>query len=367
LEPLITDLEQPTEGLLDRKIQKTDLFLRKADQAANKWLELLLGDLTTRKLALAEKIDRLKGIALLEDPAFIEAARLSEGSARPVLPHQSNGVSSFPLSNAAPQVQQTFARITRSILPNRETETDRSRVQPAETISHREMYPLADAIAEIKLRNEEWQRCVASLHAVEDLEGPVLERYEKASNARDSARQVLSRASELMPEGRGWPPTAQILGGERKSLQDLETRWDATKQEPVKALQLVNNLGALGEEYTALGARVRQIVERAQQDQTRILDLEDRFEESRRLWMDQWETCAGNLVAQDEIKVLLEQADQDYSSIRERYLRSAIPYNQVLQNLRILCQRLDDAQITLDTEWMIDINGDRFPRYEPEA
>ncbi len=366
VEPLLADLEHPSEGLLDRKVQKTDLYLRKTDQAANKWLDLLQADLTARKQALAEKTERLKGIALLEDPAFLEAARLSEGVARPAVPRPASRVSSSPLSNTAPQVQQTFARITRSILPSRDSEVEK-KPDLLETSARREYYSLADAIAEIKSRSEEWQRCIASLHAVEDLEGPVLERHEKASSARDSARQVLSRAGELMPEGRGWPPTAQALGGERKSLQDLEARWDAMKQEPVKALQLVNNLGALGEEYTAIGARIRQVVERAQQDQTRILDLEDRFEESRRLWMDQWETCAGNLVAQDEIKVLLEQADQDYSSIRERYLRSSIPYNQVLQNLRILCQRLDDAQITLDTEWMIDINGDRFPRYEQEA
>jgi hypothetical protein len=169
-----------------------------------------------------------------------------------------------------------------------------------------------------------------------------------------------------MPEGRAWPPTTQVLGGERKSLQDLEGRWDSLKMDPVKAIQLVNNLGALGEDYTALSGRVRQIVERAQQDQTRILDLEDRFEESRRLWMDQWEACAGNLVAQDEIKLMLEQADKDYEALRERYLRSTIPYNQVLQNLRTICQRLDDAQISLNDEWLIDINGDRYPHYEQE-
>ncbi len=80
------------------------------------------------------------------------------------------------------------------------------------------------------------------------------------------------------------------------------------------------------------------------------------------MWQNQMHLHADNPVTRDEIHMLLEDVEQESEAIRERYRRGGIPYNQALQMLRIVCQKLDDALIPLDSTQDIDINGQLYVR-----
>jgi hypothetical protein len=57
------------------------------------------------------------------------------------------------------------------------------------------------------------------------------------------------------------------------------------------------------------------------------------------------------------------EANAELEGIQRRYLREGIPYHQVLQQLRSLCQKLDSAEAPYDQNHIIDINGDMQALY----
>jgi hypothetical protein len=347
IDPLIAEVDDPGAGLVDRKKQKAQAFCHKADQAGAKWLGILDTDLALKKDNLAKKVQRLNSIALLEEPVLEEAANLlgSSQPTREATPARGEGA-----HGEEKGLMAAFRRRGRE-----EAGGDGSK-RSAESAS------LADAVGQLKQKNEDWQRCIALLRAIEDIDKPVMERYTRAVEGREAARQLAAKASELIPDERGWPPTQQNMSLERQQLAQLEGRWETLHQTPSRAIQLVSSLGALSEEYQGLANRIRQVVERAQQEQTRFVDLESRLAESKHLWNQTMLEQEGNRAAQDDIREMLAQADSELASIRERYGRGALPYNQAFQALRGLCQKVDGALIPLDNQWEVDINGEKSPR-----
>jgi uncharacterized membrane-anchored protein YhcB (DUF1043 family) len=120
----------------------------------------------------------------------------------------------------------------------------------------------------------------------------------------------------------------------------------------------VSKLSDLGSHYQALAAKLKQTVEIAQQDQNRIKELEARFAESCQLWQDQMQEYADNLLTKESITKLLNEAEKEQLAIRQRYQNEGIPYPQVLQQLRSLCQKIDSAEAAYDQNHVIDINGE---------
>ncbi|RPI85333.1 MAG: hypothetical protein EHM41_11160, partial [Chloroflexi bacterium] len=78
LEPLAVEFDYPGEGTVERKVQRADTLIHKTDQAARRWRERLERELDSKKGNLAARIANLRGIALLDDPIVIEAARFTK-------------------------------------------------------------------------------------------------------------------------------------------------------------------------------------------------------------------------------------------------------------------------------------------------
>ena len=317
LEEMIGEFDRPGEGSLEKKSQKAVALVKRTEQSAARWLEQLNKDLEDKMTSLEKKVAALREIAALDDPALIESQRL---------------------------VAQT------SML-------DSSKKRAGKPITFSEI------IAETKQRNEEWQMCIAASRSLDDIQGPVLERYRHADQQRTLAAQWLNHATSLVPEGRTWPATSQVLTSERQQFKALEEQWYTLKEKAVKALDLVAVLSELGSKYQVLATRMKQTAETAEQDQKRVRELEHRFEESCQMWQYQLGEYSDNLLTKEAITKLLSEANTEMEGIRQRYQRENIPYHHVLQQLRALCQKLDSAEAPFDQNHIIDINGDMQSLY----
>ena len=312
IEQNIAEFDRPDEGNVDKKTQKSNALIKKAEGAAARWLEQITQNLNEKVAALSNKTTILREIAQLDDPAMLESLKIlsqiemvglgKRGAARPL---------SF-----------------------------------------------AETIAEMKKRNEEWQLSIAASRALEDIQGPVLDRYTEAEQHRSQASEWLNRAVTLIPERRAWPATTQVLTSERQQFDAFDEQWHSLREKPIKAIDLVSTLSDLGGKYQALAAKLKQMVETAQQDQNRIKELEARFAESCQLWQYQMKEYSDNLLTRESISKLLEDAEKELEAIRMRYQRDGLPYHQVLQQLRSLCQKIDSAEAAYDQSHIIDINGE---------
>lgn len=330
LEELADDLDQPGTGTIEKKAQHANALSRKIEQASNRWLEKLEEGLEIKKKILAEKLDLVTVIAPLDEPAFAEAERLLARDALPPGAKRSNLLTGLPF-----------------------TEKISSEVKRR----HREQLSLADAVAELKHKNDEWQKSISVTRAVEDIERPLLERYHTAEQHAEEAREQLQLAMNVISEDRTWPPTTMRLTNEIHQFEDLEKRWENLKVDSCRAMQLISKISDLSEGYQELAGRITQILEKAQDEQRKALDYERRLGESMRMWQYQMQSYANNVAARDEIQNLLADAEMEADEIRQKYLRGVIPFIHVLQNFRLLCQKVEGAQVPLEGDQLIDING----------
>ena len=312
VEQTASEFDRPDEGDIDKKSHRCTSLIKKVEGAATRWLDQITQNLHEKVTVLDQATIQLQEIARLDDPAILEARRLL------------SRVNVVELSAKSPSKSFTFA----------------------------------ETIAEMKKRNDEWQLCIAASRMLEEIRAPVIERYSQAEQYRTQASQWLNQAVALIPEGREWPATSQRLTSERQQFYSLEEQWHSLKDKSIKAIDLVSALADLGSKYQGLSAKLGQTVETAQQDQNRIKELEDRFEESCKLWEYQIRANAGNALVRDSITVLLNDAEIELEAIRRRYQRDGLPYNQVLQQLRSLCQKVDSAEAEYDQSHVIDINGE---------
>jgi predicted nucleic acid-binding Zn-ribbon protein len=330
LEDLADDLDHPAHGAVEKKAQKAAAFTRKVEQASNRWLDKLEDGLDAKKKVLAEKLDLLTVIAPLDEPAISEAERLLARD-----PAAAGGRRTT-LLNGLPFSEKISSEVKRR---------------------QREQLSFADAVAELKHRNDEWQKSISVTRAVEDIEAPILERYHAAEQHAEEAREQLTMGMSIISEDRSWPPSTMHLTNEIRVFDALEKRWENLKLEPCRAMQLVSKLSEFSEEYQELAGRITQVAEKAQDEQRKAMDYERRLGESIRMWQYQMQTYANNISARDEIQIILADAEAEAETIREKYLRGSIPFIQVLQNFRLLCQKVEGAQIPLEGDQMIDING----------
>jgi len=334
IDPLLEELNTPNYGVLEKKTQKAIALINRVEQVTNRWLIKLNADLRTKQDILHTIVSKLQEIGTLEDPAILEGQRFVEA---------------IPVKRTV-EVETTKGAL--SIAKSIKDKLTRSGESPSEAL------PMSEAIKEIKLSNEDWQHYVIIIKALEDIEGPVLEMSEKLEQSRANTQQLLSRASEVMPEARSWPPVNQSLGGERGQFVALERKYLNVKKEPLKAIQIVTRLSSLSDEYQQLASKVRQVIENAEKDQSRILEQDTHLEEVKGLWKELRNANPGNTFMKDDIQILLQSADQQMDAIKDKYKRGGLPYNQTLQNIRALYQNLSSAVVTYDNETTIDINGE---------
>jgi len=312
LDKAMEDFNQPQNGSIEKKISSTNNLIEKITGQANRWLIALDEDLLQRKTKLAEDARILNDSVCLDEPALKDVDQL---------------------------IKSGISESLRSIQPKGFN------------------YPLLEAVKYIRDLNDNWQRCIAAENALKDIAGAVLERYRRAEKSRQLALLKYEKVDNLLPESLKWPPSTQNIHMERKKISELEKQWLAFKHEKNRALTLVGLISDISEQYQGLSVQLASILDKAQQEHKRVEQYEQRFNESKLLWQRQVNSRQGNFFLSDSVREFLEEIDHDFDSIKIRYSKGSLVYNQVVQNIRGLCRKIDDALMPIDQVQVIDING----------
>ena len=311
LQTMQADFTARRSGSIDKKVKQAGSLLAKVELAANGWLDRLNKDIEAEVQELGEFLAILDGIAPLEEAVMVEARRLA-GQA------QAFGIGGY---------------------------------------ANKSKYRLDELPPEFKRRSDYWQSCDASLNKLEDLGNQVVESHNQSSEQRQIAQHLLAEASAWMSQARVWPPTSVNLETEHHEFEKLESQWKSGQNRPVKAINLVAQLGTLAGRYQALGERTRRILERASQEQKQVESLERELEDLAQMWQTQLHAYRDYPAAARDIDSLLGKLDREWDTIRQQYQRGSRDYNQTLQALKALQQKVRYFQADLDGDHAIKVNG----------
>jgi phage terminase small subunit len=307
---LSSDFDQRQRGSIERKARAAGDLMLKIEQSAATWLDRFNKEVETQGNTLASNLSELDAIATLDEPAVAEARRLL------------NSGQSFGSTGADGKPRN-----------------------------------LDEIILELKRRSDYWQTCSGALRALEDVSKPVVETHAAASQSRQETKEQFAEISAWLRGTRSWPPTAVSLQAERQELDHLEEQWDLLKQQPNKAITLVAQMSNLSAKYQTLLGNIRQVAERAAREQDQIETLEAELDEMVQLWQQQWRVYRDNPIAEEEIHNLLGEIDNQRSQIKRQARQGSTTYDQILQAMQSLHRRVRVAQISIDDNHVIDLNG----------
>jgi chromosome segregation ATPase len=311
LEQQAAEIEQRQRGLVEEKSKALQVLVQQIEAAVSTWLERLNAEIEARKKTIADRLDVLGQIANLEERAVVEAQRL--------------------LSQDLP-------------------------TSVAQRSKQRPVLSLEEALAQLKPRSDYWQSCIASIREIEDLERPVLETYDYAFHQYEETKEQLASAAQWVPTRRSWPPTSLSLEEELQEFNEIDTQWQAIESQPSRAITVVRQLSDLAGKLQALAERAGRKVERAEQEQTRIRDLEGDLDDLIRRWQ-----ALGQQVPQAsaEIRKIGSETDRELDRLKRLYRQGALSYSQVLQSINSLCQDVQNSQITLEDGQILRLNGNQ--------
>jgi SMC interacting uncharacterized protein involved in chromosome segregation len=198
---------------------------------------------------------------------------------------------------------------------------------------------------------------MAAIRALEDVESPVLDSYHEAAQYKQYARELFENIPSAMREQRSWPPTSLSINSELAEFEKIESQWNALKGHKIKAITLVAQLGGLSARYQTVAEKTRQIAERIVQEQERIEALEAELDRLSQLWQVQWQAYQSNQPASEELRKLLDQLDNDRELLIRQCRQGSRNFQQAIQALEALQRRTRMAQIAIDSNHVIDING----------
>jgi chromosome segregation ATPase len=307
IDQLTAELTQRERGPLDKKARTIATQLDRILQNGNLWVARLSKEIEAQKLALTEKLNALQAIADLDDPIVADIQRLQ-------------------------------AAIGQSPVIGQE-------------------YPLDELLLELKRRSDLWQTCMAAIRALEDVESPVLDSYHEAAQYKQYARELFENIPSAMREQRSWPPTSLSINSELAEFEKIESQWNSLKGHKIKAITLVAQLGGLSARYQTVAEKTRQIAERIVQEQERVEALEAELDRLSQLWQVQWQAYQSNQPASEELRKLLDQLDNDRELLIRQCRQGSRNFQQAIQALEALQRRTRMAQIAIDSNHVIDING----------
>jgi chromosome segregation ATPase len=311
---LSAELGNRQQSLVQKKVQKVSDFYNKAEQASNNWLNKLVVDVKVKKEVITDKIEQLREIADLSEPAIADSQKL-------LLSLDTN-------------------------------------LREGNKPGKKSRFPLAEIMLQYKFANDGWQRSLASTKAIEDIESSVYDAYQKTEQQRHNAEDLLTQAANWVQEARSWPPISITLDAERREFDEIERMREAIRKEQPRAIWLVGRLGDLASRYQAVAEKAHRLGERAEADHNRIRDLERELEESVRLWQYQKNAYSSNTLATANIQRLLSEISRDLDNLKRQYRQGIKNYNQIEQDLILLSRKANSTLIPIEDDQKIDINGE---------
>jgi DNA repair exonuclease SbcCD ATPase subunit len=311
LEQVENELENRQQGVVEKKAHNVEVLVGRVEQAAQGWLDRLNKEIDGLKGTLARQVSELQGIAALEEQPVAEAQRLLSSP-------QSFGASGFGGTS---------------------------------------LKRLDAIILELRRRSEYWQACKAGANALQDIAGPLLEAYQSAGQERQAARQLFSELTDWLRSSRGWPPVSVDLEVERQELDRLEGQWNGLRQQQARAIQLVKQYTGLEGAYRSLSERAQLAGERAADERQKVEGLDNEIDEMVQAWEQLRQTYRENQVTASEIRRLLGDVDNERNQLKRQARQQIGSYDQILQGLQSLNRRLRLAQVSIDENHVIDVNG----------
>ena len=307
LESTHASLAQRRKGLLSEKTTQVSAQIAQVEQAANGWLARLNQEIEADKKDLAERLQTLSEIAILEE-------------------------------KAVQQTQELLAQDTHTSSPARQ------RMIPA--------HKIPELLGQLKPRSDTWQRYTASNRELADLERQLVDVHQAAVERYKGVRDLLKTNETLIPSRRAWPPTSQSLAGERTEFDRLELEWERMEKQPGRATWVVRQLSDFAYRSQMIGERVRQMAQRAEQEQRRVSELQGQLEQANRQWQELGQRYPA---ASGEIRRLLGQSDAQFNHIRRGWLGGGnqtgdITYDDIIRSMEALISDLYQTQITLTNE-----------------
>jgi chromosome segregation ATPase len=305
------ELDQRQQGTVDSKARQASGLVLRIEQGLNDWLNQLDQGTQASVKVLTASLTRLDSIAPLDDAPVAEARRLLSSG-------QSYGGNAYRQS---PQL------------------------------------PVEALVLEFKRRSEYAQTCTATQQALHDLEKPVVESFNTASQGRQQVQDQFNTANSWMRQARAWPPVEVAVDTEFKQLGQIEADWAALKEKPIKAIDLVKRLGDFAREYQALAAKMGQLIERGNREQKDVQKLESELDEYLSLWEKLQKTYQDNPDAGEDIHKLLDEADQEMYRVKTQYREGRLDYAAVYQAIQSLHRKVRLYQAVLDDAHVVDVNG----------
>ncbi len=303
-------LELRKQGILEEKIKAIQASSVRLEQSNQQWNDALTLDIRQKLDTVSKSLVALDAIAPLNDGAVDEARRvLSEGQA-----YRSNLAMKSRLS-------------------------------------------LDGLLSELKRRSDFWHSCAASIQALNDQAGPLLEAYQAAAESRKVAQEAISEAINWLRQSRGWPPSTVDLEYERNELSQLEARWQSQQNTPQRAIQLVGQFSQLAGQYQTLVEKVRQGLERAAHERTQVEDLENDLLELAQRWQEQRQAYQDEPEVSQEIRTMLGELEREMATLRRKAQQKSNSYEQILQTLKNLHRKVRFFQVELDEEHALDVAG----------
>jgi hypothetical protein len=308
----LDELFQSQRGAVEKKARQAAALVARIEQSANQWLDRLNQQIRIAVRDLSASLAELDAIAQVDEAPLEQARRL----------------------------------VSSSLSPGAEEHPGKPR------------FGLGEAIGELKKRSDYWQTCATATQALQEVRDSIFPVYQEACRLREQVQNALKGATSRARRMRNaWPPSFTTSDLEMQELEKLEEQWKALKASRVKAASLAAHLDKLSSRYRNLSERIDQNAARVSQEQLQVEKLELEIHDMAQYWENLMNAYSGNPAVTQEIDELLNSIDREQAEIRKDHRQGDLTYDQALQDLKSLHNRVRHFQAALDEERALEYGG----------
>lgn len=322
LKSLDDALGQQKRGSLQEKEKRSQTLLDNLESSANGWLDLLNRDIETQKTGIADLLDQLEQITSLDERAVENARRLLAQDLQTSVVFDPKKKSDFPLDEIVPQ---------------------------------------------LKPRCDTWQLCKGTFNEIEEISGHVLDAHQEITSQRENAIATMTALSKSVPEKRSWPPTSLTTASIQKKFEQIDEDLEAMKSSTTSLPVAIRRLSEIASSYQTLAENAEGSLQRAEEEQKRVKDVEAELDRLLRRWQAQEQFYANDPRVVDTVRRLRADFSQEMDEIRRRWLygtpggMDSLSYDQVMQSLIAIARDVQHARVVVgegEDSFEVGIDGE---------
>lgn len=324
-----SELNAREQGEVEKKLQKISAQADKVNHALNNWLNRLNSAISEKGKTVQAYLVQLDSIAHLEEQPVAEARSLlaEEDYLSSVTAGQAAAAQTGPLRSVA-------ARVSR----------------------HPQLSDL-EATAQIKRKNDLWQKLSAAEQSMTERTEALVTAYKETVKARNEVQEGLNEAAKRIPQQRTWPPNNQTALTEAQLLHPINEKWHGLKKQTTRIETAILEMGRLAQQFQLASERVAQLIDRVEQDEERVRDLEEQIVDLKQRWQEQAQSEASTPVIREGIHQLMSDSDAKLSFIKHQYMRGTLSYEQIIHSLTLLYDDLLAARVAVNDRDDIGLSG----------